>query len=76
MSEEKAQKETSINGNKVIYSEDEDDGRRYLDSYLDNDEADVLFYYAKSKGEARFRDDSGHQYALKYNSGNYTLNKR
>jgi hypothetical protein len=75
MSEEQAQKETSIRGNKVIYSENEDDGRSFLENYLDSEEANVFFYYARNKGEARFRDGSGRRYALKYDSGNYTLNK-
>lgn len=75
MSEEKAQKEDSVHGNKVIYSEDEEDGKNYLENHLDSDESSVFFYYAHSKGEAKFRDDFGHRYALKYDDGKYTLIK-
>lgn len=69
-------KEEFINGFKVIYEEDAQDGIRYLRDRLERDYAKVFFEYAREHGDAPFEDQEGRKYELAYEREVYMLTKK
>jgi len=65
--------EEILNGEHITFEDDAEDGYFYLRKLYgsDVDEMDVFFYYAREKGEARFRDGSGHRFILTHESGDH-----
>ena len=66
-------KTTDIHGKKVMYEENAQSGIDYLRSSIDRDAATLFFDQAKSKGIAKFENQSGVKFELAYRNSTFFL---
>ena len=68
--------EKYVQGYKVSYENEAEDGVRYLDDRIGSEYAKVFFVYAKNHVTAPFEDQDGKKYELSYERDVYILTKK